>query len=687
MISLHLHPEGRLVLAVMSLLAGICLYFNTNLGLPHSVYLVAMFLLLAFLGVAHDLWRNVALCFFLIIAGAFYADWRSEQVSIRFLERSVFFEGSATVDRIDDRAGGFPRITFINLAAGSERYRSFQKVRLNVRTRIDDDLLPGDRVRLEARLEPIGGKLAPNGYDFRRAAFFDGIEASGFAIKPVQRIVGADRTPNIVEAARQRIARAVTEAIEGDAGKLAAALIVGKRGALSREAVENMRDAGLAHMLAISGLHMGLFVGAAFFVIETVLLLIPFIALRYNCRKIAAVGAFFTATLYLSLSGMSIATVRAYIVAVVALIAILLDRRVVSFRSLALAALGIMLISPQAVLGAGFQMSFAATAGLVIFYERLRGRQVEKDISGTPSQADSRGGVVSRKVARFILYTCLTTIVAQIAVAPFSLFHFQTLPLFGLLANIVAVPTLLFVVVPGALISLCLIPFGLEFLTVPFVEWGLNQILEIARFVAGLELGQISIMPPLDLALLISLVAGSGVVLFNGTRWLWIAGLGLYLASPFMLPMMPPDMIIAPNGRGLVLIEDDQTYTMALREDGFAYRNYIAQWPKAFRARPVKLSWACDHGACRAEKAKVSHVKSLATLREECVSSPIVILPRRWRNFCRGPSVILTEEELEIKGPVFFYRNTETQNASLRWMNDYEGSYKPWHRRFNNRNE
>ena len=163
----------------------------------------------------------------------------------------------------------------------------------------------------------------------------------------------------------------------GTSGAVAAALNTGDRSAIPKELVEAMRDSGLAHLLAISGLHMGLVAATLFFGLRAFLAMSELLALRYPIKKWAAAVALAGAFGYLLLTGATIPTKSAFLMAGLVLLAVLLDRTAISLRLVAWAAAAILLITPESLLSASFQMSFAAVVALVAVYEhgqRLVGR-------------------------------------------------------------------------------------------------------------------------------------------------------------------------------------------------------------------------------------------------------------------------------------------------------------------------
>ena len=303
----------------------------------------------------------------------------------------------------------------------------------------------------------------PGGYDFGRADYYDGIGAVGFAYgaaKPAD--IGAPPLGIVLRKPladlRETIRRRIIAVLPGDTGEIAAALVMGDQRGISEATQEAMRASGLGHVLSISGLHMALVAGSTFWLIRALLALSPGLALTRPIKKWAAAGALAVATFYLAISGANVATQRAYIMLAVILCAVMLDRRAITLRNVAIAAILVLLIEPESLLTASFQMSFAATLALVAGYEALRERAARKAALAT---AADRGPVARLWRAAYGLF--LTSLIAALATTPFAIYHFQRAAPLALLANLAAMPVIGVLVMPAALFSVVLMPFGLEF--------------------------------------------------------------------------------------------------------------------------------------------------------------------------------------------------------------------------------
>jgi competence protein ComEC len=257
----------------------------------------------------------------------------------------------------------------------------------------------GSRISGRARLTAPSGPVMPGGYDFAFRSFADGIGAQGYfyraptySLEPPGRRGAVQVWRDGLRTAREDIAARIRQVLPGDPGGIAAALTVSDRRGISRETVDALRATGLAHILAISGLHMALAAGILYIGVRKSLAVFPALVEALPVKKVAAVGALMTATAYLLISGGSVSTQRAWVMLAVMLVAVMADRPALTMRNVALAAIVIILISPSAVVGPGFQMSFAATAALISAYAAIarRARNTAARQAGQPARTGLR---------------------------------------------------------------------------------------------------------------------------------------------------------------------------------------------------------------------------------------------------------------------------------------------------------
>ncbi|MGA1179952.1 MAG: ComEC/Rec2 family competence protein [Marivivens sp.] len=417
---------------------------------------------------------------------------------------------------------------------------------------------PGERVMTTGYLGPPPGPSSPGGFDFRRTAWFDRLGAVGYTRNPLLLAEPAEDGDGLwLSRLRRDMAGGIEARIGGEAGAFAAAVTTGDRSAMSLETTRHLRVSNLAHLLAISGLHMGLLTGVVFAGSRLGFNLWPGLALRLPVKKLAALAALLAGAAYLALSGGSVSTLRAFVMVAVMYVAVLIDRRAITLRGVAIAALIILVLRPEELLGPGFQMSFAATIALVGVYGRwpvLGGR--------LPGWARPIAAVV------------FSSVVAGAATAPFAAAHFNLFPRYGLLANVLSVPVMGAVVAPGGVAAALGWLVGLEALGLWIMEMGLRWILWIAGSVAALPAAVGRVKAPAALSVPL-LAFGSLVVLLWVGRFrcsgavLVALGLVLWIAQP------RPDLLIADSG-GLVGVMTPEGRTLSKPSgDGFSASNWL----------------------------------------------------------------------------------------------------------------
>ncbi|MDA1132512.1 MAG: ComEC/Rec2 family competence protein [Proteobacteria bacterium] len=360
----------------VAMAAGIAVYFS----LPHEPPLWAGVLGMSAATVAAALLRNRTAAFVAAVAvaamatGFAAAEWRARSVAAPVIERelgpvSVTARVTVVEQRPSDR-----RLTLTDLELpGLMPDQVPETVRLVVRAR-DGAVKPGDRVRLRAVLLPPSPPVAPGAFDFARQAWFQRLGGVGYAVSAPEVVVAA--APGAfaagMDSLRHGISERITSRLPGQPGAVAAALMTGDRGGIDDEAWASLRDSGLAHLLAISGLHVGLVAGILFAALRAALAAWESVALRFPIKKWAAAAGMAGALGYLALTGGTIPTQRAVLMLGFVLLAVMLDRRPISMRLVAWAAAAVLLVAPDSLLGPSFQMSFAAVVALVAAYELLR---------------------------------------------------------------------------------------------------------------------------------------------------------------------------------------------------------------------------------------------------------------------------------------------------------------------------
>lgn len=493
----------------------------------------------------------------LIGTGAGLAKFRTEYVSSPVLGFRYYGPIEGRIINIDRSGSDAVRLTLdrVNLNRMSPD-RTPSKVRVSVHgDGKSAPFRPGDAIMTTGHLSPPSGPAEPGGFDFQRHAWFLQIGAVGYTRNPVVRISVADGYDGWrlwIFQQRRSLAIAVRDQIAGESGAFAAAIMTGDRSAMSQATIADLRATNLAHLLAISGLHMGLLTGFVFAVVRMGLALIPAFALRFATKKIAAVAALIIGAGYLALSGGNVATERAYIMVAVMLVAVLLDKRALTLRAVAMAATLVLLLQPEALVGPGFQMSFAATTALVLVFGGLR----HVDMSRLP------------KWVRVVFSVVLSFAVAGIATAPFAAAHFNQIAHFGLLANVLSVPLMGIIVMPAAVLAVCLAPLGLWGVGLWFVDQGLQWILFVAGQVANIEGGVGHVVSPSAAVLPVLALGLIWVALWQGRERMF-GGIVVICALFLWTQSSRPAILVADNGSLIGLMGTDGRTLSRPKGSGF----------------------------------------------------------------------------------------------------------------------
>ncbi len=420
------------------------------------------------------------------------------------------------------------------------------------------DPVPGSVVMATAFLSPPQGPVETGAFDFRRMAFFERLGAVGYTRNPV--LLWQEPAPGEARVGRLRahLSTAIRAEIEGDAGAFAAGVLTGDRSGLSRDAVEALRDSSLAHLLAISGMNMAFLIAFVFALLRYGLALVPPVALRINSKKVAAGVSLAVAAFYLALSGSNVATERAFIMVAVMLVAVLLDRRAITLRSVAIAGTILLVWQPEALLSPGFQMSFAATVALIIGFAAMTDRM-------EPGKWPRWG--------QFGVALVLSSVLGGVATAPYAAAHFNRFTDYGLVANLLTGPVMGLVVMPAGAMAAVLAPFGLAGLPLWMMEQGCRWILFVAHQVAALEGAVTAIPAPPALVLPMLTLGLCWMVLWPG-RLRWGGGVAVVAALVIWAQAARPVVLIGAGGVVGVMGPEGRAVSAA-RGAGFMVANWL----------------------------------------------------------------------------------------------------------------
>jgi competence protein ComEC len=501
---------------------------------------------------------------------------RTHAVGAPVLPRPGVYEVQGRVSQVEELIRG-RRVTLDRVVIPKLGDAAPAVVRINLHR--GEPLRLGEIISVLARLQPPMAPAVPGGFDFARQAWFGRLGGLGFALGSPRRLASPQPGWELrIAELRARMSDRITDVVPGEAGAVSSALLTGVRAALTDALWRDFQLSGLAHILSISGLHMVLVAGVIAGTVRYAIALVPPLALRVTARRVAAAVAIVGTGLYTLLAGASVPAERSFLMIAVALLGVMTCREPISMRLLAWAGLAVLLWRPESLLGASFQLSFAAVGALIAVYES---RGVRERL-----RAPAEAGWLRRTMI-YVAGVAATTLIAGTATAPLGAFHFQTIPTYGLIANLVAVPVTTFWIMPAGLLSLLLMPVGLDGWTLPLMGAGVEILLWTARTVAGLPGASVSIGLLPTASLLLFGAGGVWLCLWQ-RRWRWL-GIGpILLACGLALLHPAPDLLVAPDlGMIGARLADGTLVSVEWLPDGLRREGWARAIPGA--AEPVRV--------------------------------------------------------------------------------------------------
>ena len=555
LVNFYEHERGRLLNFFPVILGmGICCYFNLNFPPPLALTISSCLFLFAFA-------RHFKFLYVLLIFnfGFMLAQIRTAYVNTPMLEKTVakplsFF---ATIDSCNRTESG---LSFI-VKDSSLKFKT-DKILLTWRgekaRKFTEDFMPGDRASFFARLIPLSEKPFPEAYNFKRQQYFNHISARGFLLSPPKKVDYIYRETTLsllVDKLRHIINKTIDENLEFDNAAIAKALITGTKSSIGKDLRKNFVRSGTAHVLAISGLHMGIVGFFIFWLVRILLCLWTYVSMFYNIKKIAAYISLIGAVGFLLISGCSVSATRALIMHALIILGIILDREAISMRSIAVAATIIMLITPEAIMFPRFQLSFSAVIAIVAFYEKFW---------DFPSRFKMLFNIIA------------TTMVATLTTTIFSIFVFNQMTLNSIPANIFVIPLMSFFIMPMVIISLIGMMFNLVF-PLKILSFGISILIKSVKFFSTFS-GSLFVMhspSPLVMTILIFSILILTLI-HHKIRWLGLFGSLVGVLMYYFQEI--PRIIISPKAKAYgARVEDDLT---CFNHCGY-FRSSLSEWTKS----------------------------------------------------------------------------------------------------------
>jgi competence protein ComEC len=590
---------------------------------------------------------------FAVAAGFAAAQIKAVAVGTEMLNERL---GPTLVTGRVDRVESFPdgqRLTLHRPAISRlTASRAPELVRIRLRG-AQPPIRPGDRIRVRAVLTPPPAPAVPGAYDFQRQAYFDGLGGVGYSVGSAS-VLPLEEGSSIgggVWFARLRtiVGERIQAHLDGATAAVTTALLNGEQRAIPDATMAAIRDSGLAHLLSISGLHIGMVAAIVLFAVRGGLALAPPIALCFPIKKWAAVASVFAAGAYTLLAAAPVPSQRSFLMIAVVLLAILVDRQGISMRLLAFAASVVLITQPEAMLGPSFQMSFAAVMALMAAYEYMRDRP------SAPEERTSGG----RRALVYLAGVILTTLIAGTATAPFAVYHFNRFQVYGLAANMIAVPVTGFWIMPWAVLAFLLMPSGLEGLALAPLSWGVDVVIWVAEQVASWP-GAVVLLPAMPIwSLGLISLGGIWLCIWRGRqRWLGLGGILFGLMG--MLTVESPDLLVDGSGRLLATATADGGLLISSKNAGRSTREAwlrragseapTGYWPKQDASADRRLR--CDALGCvyRASNHVVAIAFNGEALLDDCRLGDVVVSLVPVRGACASARTLIDRFDLWREG-------------------------------------
>ena len=621
--------------------------------------------------------RQAIVAISLMVAAGCLTVWsKSVLVGQPPIERPMVVHLAGTVlDREEQPADERVRITLAAREPGTDRPI---RLRLNLPIDMDrQDIAHGARVRVHARLMPPAPPMLPGAYDFARTAWFSGLSATGSVIGPVE-VLEPGNSSGLVSRAQTGLSRHVRDRLDGSAGAIAATLASGDRGAIGEDDAQAMRDAGLAHLLSISGLHVSAVIAAAYLLAIRLLALWQWLALRVRLPLLAAGVGALAGIGYTLLTGAQVPTVRSCIGAVLVLAALALGREALSLRVLAAAALFVMVLWPESIVGPSFQMSFTAVLAIIALNTSAPMRAF---------LAPRQEGLAARGL-RHVAMLFATGFAIELALMPIALFHFHRAGIYGAFANVIAIPLTTIVSMPLIAAGLLLDLVGLGAPAWWLAGKSIDVMLALAHFVSSRP-GAVTVLPAMGWGSIALFVLGGLWLALWHTRVRFWGLVPIAAGIVSLILLRPPDILVSADGRHVGITGESDSDLLVLRTTRSDYvrdnltelagmrgdLRQLSHWPGA-RCNGDFCALDLERGG-RSWKLLIARSKERVperALAAACERADIVIADR-WLPYSCRPKVLKADRRLLSRTGGLAI---DLENQCIRSVADEQGGHGWW---------
>ncbi len=334
------------------------------------------------------------------------------------------------------------------------------------------DFKYGDAIRFTTRLKAPHNFQNPGGFDYVRYLKYKGIMVRGFIKDAKKIVILRENQGNIfkqrLERFRSSLKKFIMENSPSPEGEIIQAMILGDQKEIPKEVMENFNRTGTTHIIAISGFNIGIIAFLSFIVIKIIMKSSPYLLLRFNIVKVSTIVAIVPVIIYTFIAGGGISVVRATIMAITFMIAIICVKDRDLYNSLLLAALVILAISPPSLFDISFQLSFIAVWAILFITPTLTALIPEINRDLMPKHR-----VWAATICKNIVVFIIVSLSATLGTLPLIVFYFNRVSTVVLLSNLFVVPILGIIAIPVCMAIV---------IAAPFSEWLALVLLKISSF-------------------------------------------------------------------------------------------------------------------------------------------------------------------------------------------------------------
>jgi len=574
---------------------GILIYFNTDfqLGFKLILFLTAscsipLICTIFFL----SNFKYIQLIFSVvtfILLGYGATVFRVQNITTSNLDHAIQSRIVAEVEEIEIRGNEkkllLNHVKFLDI---TDNY-NIKKIKIVVRTKLDA-IRNKDKIIANVNLMPPPTPVLPGSFDYARYAFFNDISAIGYAMGNIKIIQRSDISKfTTIGKLKEVISKCFYENMEVRNASIATALFLGNTKRIDTNTYDNIRISGIAHLLAISGMHVALVASIIFFASNIIFSKIYNPLIKINNKKISAIITIFFSYLYLLIANSPISAQRAFTMTTLFLIGIVIDRETNSIRTVVFAAIAILLISPEALLSASLQMSFSACLSLIYGFKFLKKLSLFYFNSTTPKIV---------KIFGYFFSIMLASVFATLATSIFIIYHFKNFSTYSLLTNLFAIPIAEFIIMPFGILAIALIPLKLEFLAFYPMEIGIKILLYISDKIASLPGAVLNIYKVDSISLFLFVVGCLCLMIFKA-KLKYIGILFITFAFVATINFELPDIAISQTGKLIAVKDLNDNRLQLIKGSRERYSKKI--WQKELNIKPSNkhyLDRVCDKAHC-----------------------------------------------------------------------------------------